>query len=392
MSPSIPRLAIVLPYLKARGTEKQSLYLANGLTRRGWEVTVLVVQGWGELELYKQMESVGARVVNIGSPWRRNVKGVAWVRFPLLFWYLFRLRPDVVLSRASLAHRITGLCSHLLRLHFVAVYSAGIPTPSRLIPNCQKRWVVNVLQRLSLTFWRLKLGWPERLVTVSHHSLQNLMVRYPMAKSWVRSIVNGVCINKLEPFHYLPKSKDRECVRIVYVGSLEIERKGIDLFLKACRILLELNCFDFHVSFVGSGPDHVEISRIIYESGLDDVVTQHGEQSCPQAILALSDVFVLPSRREGMPNSLLEAMEMGLCVVATDCPTGPSEVINHRNNGLLVQSNDHVSLARSLHEVCLDKGLRLRLGKAARQFILKNHSIDTMLDHYDFLLKEVVSS
>ena len=91
---------------------------------------------------------------------------------------------------------------------------------------------MNVLQRLSLTFWRLKLGWPERLVTVSHHSLQNLMVRYPMAKSWARSIVNGVCINKLEPFHYLPKSKDRECVRIVYVGSLEIERKGVDLFTK----------------------------------------------------------------------------------------------------------------------------------------------------------------
>ncbi len=392
MSSSIPRLAIVLPYLKARGTEKQSLYLAKGLKRRGWDVTVLVVQGWGELELYKQMESVGARVVNIGSPWRRNIKGVAWVRFPLLYWYLFRLRPDVVLSRASLAHRITGLCSHLLMLHFVAVYSAGIPTPNQLTPDSQRWMVVNVLQRLSLLFWRLKLGWPDLLITVSHHSLQNLLSRYPMAKPWAKSIVNGVCIDKLQPFHHLPKSNQREYVRIIYVGSLEIERKGLDLFLKACRILLELNCFNFHVSLVGSGPDHVEISRTISEFGLDDVVTQHGEQSCPQAFLALSDVFVLPSRREGLPNSLLEAMEMGLCVVAADCPTGPSELINHQHNGLLVQSNDHVSLARSLHEVCLDKGLRLRLGKAARQFILKNHSIDTMLDCYDYLLKEVVSS
>ncbi|MDP6310331.1 MAG: glycosyltransferase, partial [Prochlorococcaceae cyanobacterium ETNP14_MAG_4] len=83
--------------------------------------------------------------------------------------------------------------------------------------------------------------------------------------------------------------------------------------------------------------------------------------------LAAASVFVLPSRFEGMPNALLEAMAAGLSVIVTDASPGPLEVVEDRRCGIVVPSEDPHALAEAMSELVEDGDLRNRLGIAARE-------------------------
>ena len=78
-------------------------------------------------------------------------------------------------------------------------------------------------------------------------------------------------------------------------------------------------------------------------------------------------VFALPSRFEGMPNALLEAMASGLPAVVTDASPGPLEMVSDGRNGLVVPTEDPVAFAAALHTLMATPERRLQLGEAARQ-------------------------
>lgn len=90
-----------------------------------------------------------------------------------------------------------------------------------------------------------------------------------------------------------------------------------------------------------------------------------GRTTTPTRRLAAADLFVLPSRYEGFPNALLEAMAMGLPVVAADCDSGPREIIRDGVDGILVPPEDPEALSRAMLMLIRDHELRRRLGGAA---------------------------
>ena len=85
----------------------------------------------------------------------------------------------------------------------------------------------------------------------------------------------------------------------------------------------------------------------------------------PETWMAQATVFVLPSRYEGFPNALLEAMAMGCPAVAADCDSGPREIVRHGENGLLVPAGDAGALADALSTLFADEALRRRIGQEA---------------------------
>jgi glycosyltransferase involved in cell wall biosynthesis len=104
----------------------------------------------------------------------------------------------------------------------------------------------------------------------------------------------------------------------------------------------------------------------VHALGLDRVVSLPGRTSTVDDMLADSAVFVLSSRYEGFPNVLLEAMACGCACVATDCDSGPSELLAHDTLGLLVPVDDAVALASAMTRVLDDPAYRSRLGESAR--------------------------
>jgi glycosyltransferase involved in cell wall biosynthesis len=106
-------------------------------------------------------------------------------------------------------------------------------------------------------------------------------------------------------------------------------------------------------------------------------------------IMQASSIFVLPSRFEGMPNTLLEAMSQGCCCIAFDCKTGPREIITDQVSGVLVQDQDEEEMTNALTIVMKDESLREQLSIKAREEI-KRFDLNTIVDKWERLFEELL--
>jgi glycosyltransferase involved in cell wall biosynthesis len=107
----------------------------------------------------------------------------------------------------------------------------------------------------------------------------------------------------------------------------------------------------------------------------------HGENTDPYAFLLSSSVFVLPSRSEGLPNVLLEAMSCGLPVIASNVG-GNLDLIQSGKNGILFEEGNYEQLSSAIETILDNKQLKEKLGKNARQAIVKDYSMEITVSKY----------
>jgi glycosyltransferase involved in cell wall biosynthesis len=157
------------------------------------------------------------------------------------------------------------------------------------------------------------------------------------------------------------------------VGRLSAE-KGFDVLIRAVK---QLN--NVHLAIVGDGGERASLERLIAELELKDRVTLAGWQSDVRGWFEAMDAFALSSYREGLPNVLLEAMALEVPVVATRV-NGVPRVVQHEENGLLVEPGDANGLASALSRVIADAGLRERLTVAGRATVEGRYSFRTRME------------
>jgi glycosyltransferase involved in cell wall biosynthesis len=159
-----------------------------------------------------------------------------------------------------------------------------------------------------------------------------------------------------------PRSRhERATPRLIAVGRLKAPKD----FLTLIRACAALTAGSYEALIVGDGPDRAAIEAEIERLGLEDSVRLAGERADVPELLADSDVFVLSSRSEGLPVSVLEAMAAGLPVVASRVG-GLDELVVDGETGILVPSGDHEALAAALAPMVEDRELRRRFGVAGR--------------------------
>ncbi len=163
--------------------------------------------------------------------------------------------------------------------------------------------------------------------------------------------------------------------RLLSVARLT-EQKGLDVLLRALPAVRAATG-PVALTLLGEGPERSYLGTLAAELGLMEVVSFQGVVQDVRPFLAAAHAFVLPSRFEGIPLALLEAMAAGLPVVAS-AVDGNVDVIHDGIDGLLVPPNDPMALADSLCRVLRDPGLANRLGDAARQRISSCYSAEIM--------------
>jgi glycosyltransferase involved in cell wall biosynthesis len=162
-----------------------------------------------------------------------------------------------------------------------------------------------------------------------------------------------------------PERKPAE-IRCVAVGKLQRE-KGHDVLIEAlAQLPPEARP---QADIIGEGMLRGELEELIRSKGLQGTVNLLGFQRNPAGMLADYDIFVMPSRYEGIPLAMLEAMAMELPVVGT-AVNGIPEAIVDGDNGLLVPAEAAPALADAVRRLAEDSQLRLRLGRKARQTYL----------------------
>jgi GalNAc-alpha-(1->4)-GalNAc-alpha-(1->3)-diNAcBac-PP-undecaprenol alpha-1,4-N-acetyl-D-galactosaminyltransferase len=162
---------------------------------------------------------------------------------------------------------------------------------------------------------------------------------------------------------------------------------------KACDVLLDAFAMlgrefdDWRLSVVGVGYLKDALAAQAEALGVAPRVTWHGIVRDPHAFYRAASVFVLPSRTEGMPNALLEAMGSGLPVVVSDGTPGPLELVEDGVTGLVVPVDDAAALAAALARLALDADLRRRLGEAARERVrVSEHELPRALAAWEFVI------
>jgi len=188
---------------------------------------------------------------------------------------------------------------------------------------------------------------------------------------------SGVDCHRFAP---VQPSSTREGVVFLMVARL-IRDKGVYEFIEAARLVLEVQPrASFQLLGAPDDRNPTSISRDKVEAWIQEgIVTWFGEVEDVRPFIADADVVVLPSYREGVPRSLLEAAAMAKPLIATDVP-GCREVVEHGVTGLLVPPRNAKSLANAMGQMILNPAMRLEMGKNARQKVKKEFSEDIVID------------
>lgn len=193
----------------------------------------------------------------------------------------------------------------------------------------------------------------------------------------IHVIPNGVDVKTFRP---RDASARKGPVRLLYVGRLTYQ-KGVDIFIQALqKIDSEIQ---FEVELVGDGNARPTLERMVQKSDLVDRLHFAGwldRTEIPQRYQQ-ADIFVLPSRDEGMANVILEAMASGLPVITTSL-AGNRELVRNGKNGLLVPPDDPETLANALLELINKVELRQRMGSLGRTLVEKGYSWTLMARQY----------
>jgi glycosyltransferase involved in cell wall biosynthesis len=127
-------------------------------------------------------------------------------------------------------------------------------------------------------------------------------------------------------------------------------QKGFDILIHAFARIANRHS-EWTVEIAGEGPEREVLEKLIAAKGLQKRVRLLGLVNDPEPLYRRSDIFVLSSRHEAYPMVLCEAMSAGCCIVATDCPTGPREIIGTSEAALLVPPEDDQLLAAALERL-----------------------------------------
>jgi starch synthase (maltosyl-transferring) len=171
----------------------------------------------------------------------------------------------------------------------------------------------------------------------------------------------------------------RNSVLAVFVGRLDAQ-KGLELLLEAMRQVYS-RLPQLELLLVGAGPQRGELEQISRRLGIESRTRFLGFRTDVPAILSCADLFILPSRWEGMPNAVLEAMAAGLPVIATKTE-GTRELVRHGETGWLVPIGNASELAQAMLELTSDQERRTRWGRQGREVVRRDFSLAAMIRHY----------
>ena len=224
--------------------------------------------------------------------------------------------------------------------------------------------------------------YADRIIAVSGGIHDNLVEEFRVPSDKIRVIYNPIDIPRIRrlfevqmchPFVSAPVPL------IVSIGRL-VPQKGFDFLVQAFGMVIAET--DARLIIMGEGPERGPLEKLAEALGLSDRISFTGFQDNPCAFLAYADLYVLSSRYEGMPVSLLEAMACGVPVIASDCQSGPREILENGEDGTLVPVGDVEELAKAIVRLIKNKSLRAALSKTgvrrARDF-----SVEKVIKEYE---------
>lgn len=329
--PRADRILLVLPSLERGGGERVLLQLARSFLAAGREVHLAVLLGGGPLR--GEVPDTAVLHELMGADTATKGFRLAWHAFPKLVSLLRAVEPQAVLSTMTGTNLLTVLACK--RAH---VGSRLVLREASSLVNARsifKREAMRWLYRRTDAVIAVSNGVAEDLHGLGVPSDSIRVIQNPVNQERLRDLA------RIGPV--LPGVDDTPYV--IAIGRLT-EAKDYPNLLRAYAVSSLRN--SHRLVIVGDGEQRANLESLVRDIGLLDRVLFAGAMDNPFGVLARAALLVLSSRWEGYPNVLLEAIALGVPIVATDCPHGPREILGSNRYGRLVSTNDPAALARAM--------------------------------------------
>lgn len=328
-------LCVFLADVHGGGAERVMVRVAAEFASRGVQVDLVLANAVGP---YLDEVPSSVRIVDLE---RRHVTQAIWP----FARYLRRARPDAVFT--TLQH--TSIAAAMAR--FVSAVPTLLILREATTPSRRRVAARDVKSRLAGASMRAVYAVADGVVAVSEGVADDLQRArgVPKRKLWTlySPLITPDVADKarLEPDH---KWFQAAGVPVVLgVGAL-LPHKGFVTLLEAvARVRAQRNV---RLVVLGEGAQRGELEERARTLGIAEHVDFPGFQANPFAYMARAAVFVLASEREGLPGALVQAMACGCPVVATDCPSGPAEILEDGAIGSLVPVGDVEAMARAIED------------------------------------------
>lgn len=285
------------------------------------------------------------------------------------------IKPDLISTHSSKAGILGRLAAH--RCGIPAIFTAHGWAFTEGVPEMQRRLYIHVE--------RTAARWSGKIICVSEYDRQLALKHGVGSPEQLITIHNGM---PLLPGDYLAKQGEKDPVRLIMVSRFS-EQKDHQLLLYA---LSELRVnHDFVVDLVGDGPLLPQYKELTRKLALDDNVNILGARTDVPELLAKAQVFLLISKWEGFPRSILEAMRAGLPVIASDVG-GARESVVDGETGFLVPRGDVYILRDRLATLINQAELRVQMGRKGRDRFLQNFTFQHMLTKTLGVYQEVLQA
>lgn len=331
--PRADRILLVLPSLERGGGERVMLQLARSFIATGREVHLAVLLGGGPLRCEVPPNTVLHELVS------GHARGFTLARraLPKLVSLMRSAQPHAVLSTMTGTNLLTTLACMRARssARLVLREASSLVNVRSMFKRGAVRWlywkadtIIAVSSGVAGDF--RSLGLPSERIRVIHN---------PVDREGLRRLAEtGPAFSESGALPYvialgrLTRAKDYPTLLRAYADS-------------------QLR-HSHRLAIVGDGEERGRLEGVIRQLGIADRVLLPGALANPYRILAGASLLVLSSRWEGYPNVLLEALALGVPVVATDCPHGPRELLGGGRYGRLVPVGDLVALTQAMEEEC----------------------------------------
>ncbi len=347
--------------MEAGGAQRVISILANYLAEKGYSIRVITITGPDHYELNPKIE----RIKLHRHPLFHSI--VINGFFNLLAFYRKKSnRPDI-------------LSSHLDLLGLVSIPNSMIYNIKVTVSEHSNHLAFN--NRAQSICWNYLYPRANAVTILTEFDREFFMKRN---KNTI--VVPNPCTF---PILENPRSKIRN-KEIVAIGRLNhYHVKGFDNLLLIAKKVFEKES-EWRLKIVGEGDTGMKFLKGEAERlGLSDKVEFTGYRSDIREILANAEIYILSSRLEGLPMVILEAMSQGVACISYDCISGPSDIITHNHDGILVEDQNIDAMAAQLLKLMNDDSLRARLGKNAPK-ALEKFSVEKVGRQWEDIFQSVM--
>lgn len=366
MNAPVRKIAFVLPNFQAGGAERVMITVANHLDRARFQPVFIVCRDYGPL---RGMVAADTLVISLN-------RSCSWPAIPAL-------AAAVKSSGASLA---ISTMAHLNILMLLAKpFLGGVPvivreavTPSYFSDSLFKRTVLTLAYYLLYPF-------ADRILSPTQMAFDEMPALLRGRKALLTRIFNPVDASFIQDAlaENVRDAYVRPGQRLFVGAGRLVDQKGFDRLIAVLKDWCARD--DWRLVILGEGPEHARLQQLIHDHGLHQI-TLAGFDAQPWRIFAAADAFVLPSRHEGLPNVVLEALSLGTPVIAAASAGGIDEIAAVVQDGAVVIAQDMDEFTALMNQVTAGTDIIPRRSRLPACF-----SLPDVVASYEQLFADILS-